>query len=340
MKNDDLPLYQIVDWNRHFENNRSRQRDKCAFVCIPNKHGGSGLSNLLAEPNGWGLYGIWVLIVEMCSRQLPPREGHLTNDGRRDGWRLGSEELAHTLRVPASEVRRCLAAVSSKNVGFMKLIAGKPEVLESMLPQVTAETITSSDNPDGHSECHEPGHGKKEGMKERNSLSKGGEKEPEEDLIQHPEAKILFGKLSKDLFGKELRENQWTAQMEYDLDQISPIRREEWELVNWIYRLPKDHEIFQLTHLRQSIEAVLQNFSREVQKVRSVRKRLGLSALGPAGDEAEPANETTTEWTRERRAAWETMFPGCYPGPYHLLERQMREQIDSKAKEIETKNAP
>ena len=35
-------------------------------------------------------------------------------------------------------------------------------------------------------------------------------------------------------------------------------------------------------------------------------------------------------WTPNRLAAFKAMFPGADPGPYYLLERQLRERIDKR----------
>lgn len=181
-------------------------------------------------------------------------------------------------------------------------------------------------------------------QKERISLSKGDTEvnsQPSEpdttvlrrdttasgDLIQRAEAKRLFGELSARVFGKELRENQWSSLMEHQLNEFLPMKRKDWELIAWFYGLPEDHEIFTITFRRQSIEALIENLSREVQKIRTARKRLGLNELNK-----KPA-AATDEWTRERSAAFEKLFPGCDPGPFYLLDREMRERIDEKVKE-------
>ena len=121
------PLYQIANYDRFFENHKSRLVDRCSFVCVPNKHGGCGLSNLLSEPNGAAVYGIWMLILQVCSRQPRPRCGYLTVDGTPNGRRYSSAELANLFRRPQSEVLNCLRVVSSPMVDFIKLIDGTPE---------------------------------------------------------------------------------------------------------------------------------------------------------------------------------------------------------------------
>ncbi len=152
------------------------------------------------------------------------------------------------------------------------------------------------------------------------------------DLIQHGEAKRLFGQLSLDVFSKDLRENQWSSKMEHKLDEFLPLKREDWALIEWFYRLPDDHEIFMITYRRQSVEALIENLSREVQKIRSTRRRIRLKSLYPAEDEAASAREAMTEWTPERREAWETMFPNTDPGPFYLLGHDLQRQVDENVR--------
>ena len=128
---DPCPLYQIVDYDEHFENNKSRMRDRCSFVCVPNKHGGTGLSNLLAEADNLAIYGFWMLVLQLCSRQRKPRLGYLTADGKPKGRRLGAAELARTFQTSRANVCRCLRVLASPEVGFLQLVDGEPESAES-----------------------------------------------------------------------------------------------------------------------------------------------------------------------------------------------------------------
>ena len=119
-----MTTYQIRDWNEHFENATSRERKKCMWVPMPNKQSGLGLSRILAEKDGAALYGIWVLIVGACSRQLKPRAGWLTDTGRApDGQHAGTPwtvaDLALMFRRPDKEVERALAVLSSNAVGWL-----------------------------------------------------------------------------------------------------------------------------------------------------------------------------------------------------------------------------
>lgn len=300
----DLPLYQILGWNETFENNKSRQRDRCSFVCVPNKHGGSGYTALTSEPNGHGLYGIWVMIVETCSRQRAPRMGFLTADGKPDGWRLGSEELGHMLRVPASEVRRCLAAVSSPRIGWMRLVEGAPEVPVSAVTasdsyadtqsdlqvtaEVTAETDTSTVTP---SDSYAGTERKKEGKKEPPIIPpKGGI--GEDTIFTLEDTK----KWISDLFG---RKKEWSQLEIYELSRLCPVTTQDRELLTWAYSLPTDidgYALFKghrLTKRKMSLLSLVQAFQSEVEKWQQVRKDLNGSMPKPREDDRMPPEWAT-----------------------------------------------
>lgn len=118
--------YQIRDWNEHFENNKSKERDRCSFVCVPNKQHGMGFCRLMAEPDGAAIYGIWHCILGACSQQKRPREGWLTSDGRApDGHRTGTSwaplDLSLKFRRPEAEIKRALDVLCSESIGWVVL---------------------------------------------------------------------------------------------------------------------------------------------------------------------------------------------------------------------------
>ncbi len=119
-----MTTYRVKDWDTHFENDRSRERDKCSFVCVPNKRDGLGFCRIISEADGAALYGIWLLIVSACSRQARPREGWLTANGKPDGppWTAG--DLALMFRRPVAEVERAFQVLSSPGVDW--LLTSKP----------------------------------------------------------------------------------------------------------------------------------------------------------------------------------------------------------------------
>lgn len=115
-----MTVFQIKDWNSHFENDRSRQRANCSFVCVPNKQHGMGFCRIMAEPDGAAIYGIWHCIVGACSQQRS-RNGWLTSDGDMAGSAWGVGDLALKFRRPEKEVERALQVLCSEKVGWIIL---------------------------------------------------------------------------------------------------------------------------------------------------------------------------------------------------------------------------
>lgn len=60
--------YRIRDWDKNFENNRTRELKRLTFVCVPNKHDGDGYTELLDHPNGAAHLGAWLALVQVASK--------------------------------------------------------------------------------------------------------------------------------------------------------------------------------------------------------------------------------------------------------------------------------
>jgi hypothetical protein len=323
----ELPLYQIVDWDYFFENAKSRSYQKPQFVCVPNKHGGTGLSNLQGHPDGAAIYGVWMWTVQICSRQPPKREGWLTSDGKKDGRRLRARELANMFRRPIEEIHRMFQVTTSPEVAFVKLVSGHPEFMAQYQPDTsgipdgyqTDTTVSESDTSGILAGYHDiplmVTEGRKEGMNEgresaESNLSQKRESEEEKsdpsgipdgyqtdttvsdgEAIQHAEAKILLTSLCKDVFPKEvryLRGSLWPDDWTHLLDDALPLPRRDWELIAWAYRQPASDRIHEVTMLKQSFDALMKNLRSEPQKIESARKRLGLNGLNPLSAEPKP----------------------------------------------------
>lgn len=113
-----MVTYQVANWDKHFENERSRSRKHCSFVCVPNKQHGMGFSRIMAEKDGSAIYGVWHLVLGACSQQ-ENRNGWLTSDGEPTGIPWGVEDLSLKFRRPQSEISRALDLLSSPKVGWI-----------------------------------------------------------------------------------------------------------------------------------------------------------------------------------------------------------------------------
>lgn len=143
--------YQVINWNEHFENDRSRSREKCGFVCVPNKQHGMGFCRVMAESDGAAIYGIWHCIIGACSQQKK-RDGFLTSDGTATGKPWGVEDLALKFRRPEKEIKRALEVLCSDNVGWLRLSGGESAVSES--PSTNLEEKRREENEEKGMEYH------------------------------------------------------------------------------------------------------------------------------------------------------------------------------------------
>lgn len=141
-------VYRVKDWDIHFENNKSREREQCSFVCVPNKQHGMGFSRVMAEKDGATIYGIWHLILGACSQQkrteIGGRSGWLTHDGHQTGTAWAPDDLAVKFRRPEPEIARAIAVLTSDKVGWLETY----EVVDSKLVPTSARQVPAKCPPD------------------------------------------------------------------------------------------------------------------------------------------------------------------------------------------------
>jgi len=124
-----VTTYRIRNWDKHFENNRTRELKKLDWVPVPNKHDGDGFTELLDHKNGMAHYGAWHLILQVASKCDP--RGTLLRD---------SAEGCKIPHTPQSLAR---------------ITRGNAIVFNEVLPRLlTIGWIESCDNP--ASSCDNP----------------------------------------------------------------------------------------------------------------------------------------------------------------------------------------
>lgn len=60
--------YQIIDWDKHYENNRSRQVERLQWVSVPNRHDGEGYSIIMADIRAAEIFAAWILMIQVASK--------------------------------------------------------------------------------------------------------------------------------------------------------------------------------------------------------------------------------------------------------------------------------
>lgn len=120
-------MLQIKDWDKHFENNRTRELKFMAWVPLPNKMDGDGYTELLDHPNGPSHYAAWTACVLVASKCDP--RGTLVREGRKPH---DTASLARITRIPQSVYEEAIPRLIE--IGWL-VDATQPAVNVSEIPQ-------------------------------------------------------------------------------------------------------------------------------------------------------------------------------------------------------------
>jgi hypothetical protein len=71
--------YRVRNWEKHFENNRSKTVSKLSWVPIPNSHDGEGFATVISHKDAAEIFSAWILILQVASRCHP--RGSLVREG-------------------------------------------------------------------------------------------------------------------------------------------------------------------------------------------------------------------------------------------------------------------
>ncbi len=108
---------QVMNWDKCFENNRTRKVDKQDHCIVPNKQLGAGYIMLLDMDGGEALYGAFHAIILYLSKQ-PHRDGWLTEDGTSEGRPLTARILAKRTNFSENTIQRMLDVVTN-DIGWI-----------------------------------------------------------------------------------------------------------------------------------------------------------------------------------------------------------------------------
>lgn len=111
-----MKLYAIANWDRHYENNRTRELKRLDFVLVPNKQDGDGYRTLMASPRGLEMFAVWILLLELASKCSP--RGVLVRD---NGQPHTAATLSRMLCLPEEIVQLSLDQLASDEIGWMQI---------------------------------------------------------------------------------------------------------------------------------------------------------------------------------------------------------------------------
>jgi len=112
--------YQVKGWDDHFESAKSRQFKTRNQVYLPNKHG-LGYRRLVSSKNGEAMFGAWVAMCQVLSRQSAPRGGWITDDGTQGGISLTAGDIAMMTGYSEAIVEQMLVCCASQAVAWLSV---------------------------------------------------------------------------------------------------------------------------------------------------------------------------------------------------------------------------
>lgn len=98
-----MKALRIKAWDRHYENNRSRDLKRPEWLPLPNKFDGTGFMELMDHPAGMSHYGAWCLLLAAASKM--PTRGLLVTDS---GKAMTIKDIARMARASASGFEEAL----------------------------------------------------------------------------------------------------------------------------------------------------------------------------------------------------------------------------------------
>jgi hypothetical protein len=104
----------IANWDRLYENNRSRSIKALDWVPVPNKHDGEGYAMVMAHPKAAEIYTAFHLMLQVASRCHP--RGTLV---RPDGRALTAETLALKTRTKPAWFTLAIEVLSDPEIGWI-----------------------------------------------------------------------------------------------------------------------------------------------------------------------------------------------------------------------------
>jgi len=108
-----MMAYRIKDWDKHFENNRTKELRRLDWVPIPIKQDGDGYTELLSHRHGAAHFGVWIALVEIAAKCSP--RGSLLRSG---GIEHTPSTLARISRMPSRVILTAIERLVS--IGWLE----------------------------------------------------------------------------------------------------------------------------------------------------------------------------------------------------------------------------
>jgi len=111
--------YQIIDWNRFYENAKSRSIDNCSWSPIPTKQDGLSYRRIAKEFPQY--YAVFVGLVLACMKQRKEdRAGWLTDDGTAEGIAWTASDISAKIGINEDVIEGALPYLCSDRIKWLR----------------------------------------------------------------------------------------------------------------------------------------------------------------------------------------------------------------------------
>jgi hypothetical protein len=125
------PMIRVRDWDRIYENNRSRDMKRTNWFPAPNDLSADSYVELVSNDDGSAHFGVWIALLMVASR-TKPRGSLLWEDGRPHT----TESLARLTRLPEAIVRTAIERLLE--IGLLEIGGDKSRRKSKLTPHPSA----------------------------------------------------------------------------------------------------------------------------------------------------------------------------------------------------------
>jgi hypothetical protein len=109
-------IYQVKDWDKHFERAQTRPCRTMSWVAVPNRHDGTGYATIAEHPRKCELFTAWILILEVASKM--PTRGLLFKDGKP----ITAKDLSKRTRYPEDIFTLAFAVLCQPEIDWLEQV--------------------------------------------------------------------------------------------------------------------------------------------------------------------------------------------------------------------------
>lgn len=186
-------LYYIIDWDKKYENNRSRQLDHLSWCPVPNNLNDLKYRQLVKGKGGIALFGVWTALILIASTHVTPRLGILSVTGRATDRPLSGNDIHLISGISTVRVEKSMRVFEKMGLISRMQVRDNRTPLTSGCEEVPTEQNRTEQNSTEQSK--------------RRGLQQSGKETKEESIENLKLNESIPAKLFPEIFHKVIRGN-------------------------------------------------------------------------------------------------------------------------------------